>query len=490
MNIISQNFENVLKNRMKDKVGNITDNFIKDLLRSMSYPQDASNNYVNIISKANDVSINIVKEVMLDVIKEFDDYFRNSIERKRNYYINKKNLSRTIVTIIGEITFERTYYVTKDKSDKKYYAFIDELLNLPQYDHYDPIVKGLAIRESFYTNQAQAGRIVGERICNIKNMTDRNTSVYSISRQNVNKWIKDWNINITYDKQEKTPKTLYIMVDEKYIGSQDLDNDIMSKCFVVFEGIKTVSKGRRALINRHIFTCHSNKPWEEFLDRLCEIYNYDEIENFYVLSDGGNWITAGIRELKVESFQKVQHLLCLFHFKQAINHITTIKEERTEIFSSFLNDKYNIFQNKLSQYIIKYPHKKDTIEKKIKYLLSHYSAAKHMVSNNFGSSMESHISHFVASVFSSRPKGYSSLNINKYLMLNDAKNNGINLFNSYLQTYNLDDKVISYNENSNNISELKKEILSPVILPIISSDMSPLQQTIKGLSRISSEINC
>ena len=41
-------------------------------------------------------------------------------------------------------------------------------------------------------------------------------------------------------------------------------------------------------------------------------------------------------ELKLETFQKVEHLLCLFHYKQAINHITTIKEERTEIFNILL----------------------------------------------------------------------------------------------------------------------------------------------------------
>ena len=32
------------------------------------------------------------------------------------------------------------------------------------------------------------------------------------------------------------------MADEKYIGSQNSDKDIMVKCFVTFEDVKPVSK--------------------------------------------------------------------------------------------------------------------------------------------------------------------------------------------------------------------------------------------------------
>lgn len=487
MYILSQNFKEMLKNRLESKIKCMTSVFVEDLIKSFSNT-NGENNYLDLMSKTTCVSNDIVKEVIIELIKEFDESYRNSPERKREYYVNKKNVPRTITTIVGDITFTRTLYETKNKD--AYYFYIDELLHLPQYDHYDPIVKGLAIRESFYTSQAQAGRIVGERITNITDLTNPNTNIYSIPRQIVNRWLKDWSVTITYDRKNNTPKILYIMVDEKFIGSQDLEGDIMGKAFVVFEGVKEVGKNRRALVNRHIFTCYSNKPWEELLDRLVEIYEYDKIEQFYVLSDGGNWITSGINELKLESFQKVEHLLCLFHFKQAINHITTDKKERVELFNSFINDKRRQFKNKLNNYIEKYPHKKETITKKIKYLLNHYQACKRMVASNIGSSMESHISHFIASTFSSRPKGYSSQNINKYFMLNDAKINGINLFNTYLQTYDSTMEKTEYKESQNNDSLLnKKENLVPVALPYMeSSNSTPIYQSLSNLTHVDSEI--
>ncbi len=487
MSILSQNFKEVLKNRLESKIKNITDIFVDDLIKSFS-SNNGKDNYLNLMSKATCISNETVKEVIIDFIQELDEDYKNSIERKREYNVNKKNVPRTITTIIGDLTFYRTLYETKNKDE--YHFYIDELFNLPQYDHYDPIVKGLTIREAFYTSQAQAGRIIGERITNVSDLSKSNTDLCTIPRQSVNNWLKEWNADITYDKKDSTPKNLYIMVDEKYIGSQDLEGDIMGKAFVIFEGIKQVSKGRRALINRHIFTCYSKKPWEELLDRLTQIYEYDKIEQIYVLSDGGNWITAGLNELKVEAFQQVEHLLCLFHFKQAINHITTDKKEREEIYNSFLQDKRRKFKNKLNKYIEKYPHKKETIERKIKYLLNQYKSAKHMVSSSIGSSMEAHISHFVASSFASRPKGYSSTNISKYFMLNDARINGINIFNVYLQTYDSSLEEKTNGESQNNIeTNNKKENITPTSLPYLeSSNSTPIYNTLSNLSNIDREI--
>ncbi len=485
MNILSQNFRNVLKNRLESKINFLTSTFVDSLMNSFT---GTDNTYLTLVSEANRVSNDIAKEVIIEVIEEFDAYYRDSKERKRTYYVNKKNVPRTITTVLGDLTFTRTLYETKDRSE--YYFYIDEVLGLPKYDHYDPIVKGLAIRETFYTNQAQAGRIVGERITDVANLTAKNTIPFAISRQTVNNWLGEWNTTVVYERRDSTPRILYIMADEKYIGAQGKDGDIMAKAFVVFEGVKQVSKGRRALINRHVFTCCSSKPWEELLDRLIEIYNYDEIKNFYVLSDGGNWLTAGMHELKLESFQKIDHLLCLFHFKQAINHITTVPEERKNLFQSFLNDKRKVFKNALNTYIDKYPHKKSTIEKKIKYLLNHYKAAKHMVASDIGSSMEAHISHFIASTFASRPKGYKESNINKYFMLNDAKINGINLFNTYLQTYNQSSEISQCNESTCNSSRLKKrEELQPISLPYLEgSNLLPIYHTLSNLSYLDSEI--
>lgn len=52
------------------------------------------------------------------------------------------------------------------------------------------------------------------------------------------------------------------------------------------------------------------------------------------------------------------------------------------------------------------------------------------------SSMEAHIEHCVASVFSSVPKAYSDKHIEQYLKLQEMFLNGIPILKYYLETYN------------------------------------------------------
>ena len=77
------------------------------------------------------------------------------------------------------------------------------------------------------------------------------------------------------------------MADEKYIGCQDLEKDIMTKCFVSFEGIERESKNRNKLINRTVFSTYSITPWTEFLDTITQKYDFTKINNIYIIGDGG-----------------------------------------------------------------------------------------------------------------------------------------------------------------------------------------------------------
>ena len=111
-----------------------------------------------------------------------------------------------------------------------------------------------------------------------------------------------------------------------------------------------------------------------------------------------------------------------------------------------------------------------------------------MTSSSIGSSMEAHISHFIAYTFASRPKGYSENNISKYFMLNDAKINGINLFNTYLQTYNRIEKKSLYEESNSSFTN-KRDELPTVTLPYLqNSNSSPTYNALANLSCIDSEI--
>ena len=467
--------KDVIKERLENRLKSFSDTIINAITDCL---MDSENNhkYVSIIADIQKETKELIVKVISDIFETLDQQYFESKNRKL-FYESNKLVSRTITTIFGEVTFNRHYY--KSKIDGSYHFVLDEALGLPKHDKYDPIVKALSINTYSKTNMALSGKIIGEQLTNLSNLST-NESIKTIPRQSIYNWIKDWNIPEIKYSQKNTPKILYIMADEKFIGCQDKENDIMIKSFVVFEGVNKVSKNRNELINKTVINIISPKPWIEFTNILFDIYDSQKVEKIYLLSDGANWLKSGISELKVESEMEVKHLLCEFHYKQSINHITTDKEEREILKLSFKDDPKNEFI-KLVDEIIRYnPNRKDTIEKKKNYILNNYNSIKDMLDFNIGSSMESHISHYVSNQFGSRPKGYSSERIEDYISISNFYNNNFNIFNLYINTYD-NKEVVVINEDNINYSMFERKDRTNI--PIINNGAkTPKYNAINGLA--------
>jgi len=166
------------------------------------------------------------------------------------------------------------------------------------------------------------------------------------------------------------------MADEKYIGSQNTDKDIMVKCFVTFEDIKDICKNRRQLVNRSVFSCYSSKAWPKFMDFIAMKYDFSKIKNICLLADGGSWIKSGISELKLDTNNSVKFYLCEFHFKQAIHHITTDSDERYYLLHIFNTKPKYYFIDSVNTIIKNNSKRKDIINKKLKYIINNYSNIK------------------------------------------------------------------------------------------------------------------
>ena len=439
--IISQKLKNVIKNKIFNVISLNLFNNVEFLLNNLLC-NDGSNQYFNVIFKVQQAAREIVKSIVITTFEELDNEFKESEYRKSRYYINKSNVPRTLITIVGEITFYRTYYISKH-SNKKFF-YIDKIFDLPKNDHYDPIVKAITVSKAISTSQAQAVRDTSAFISDISYF-ETNSIIKDIPRQSVYNWIKNWYVPNIIPKSVDTPETLYVMADEKYIGAQNIDKDIMVKCFVTFEDVKHISKHRNALSNRFVFSTYSSKPWPQFMDLIAKRYDFSKIKNICLLGDGGSWIKSGVNELRLDTNNSVKFYLCEFHFKQAIHHITSDDDERQKLIDIFTNEPMQNFIDSVNEILANNPHREQTITKKLNYIINNYTAIKSMLSLNIGSSMESHISHLIASFFASRPKGFSTKRIDKYLKLNDYKNNGINIFNLYLKSYK-NKKTMSFNE--------------------------------------------
>lgn len=444
MNSITQNFKNVLKNKIKILISPILYNSVDTIIDNI-FDTTSETKYLKLITTLQQSVRELIKNLIISTFEEIDNSYKISAERKSRYFINKSNVPRTLVTIIGTITFSRTYYQNKLSNNKFFY--VDKCFDLPKYDHYDPIVKGIAIDKAIHISQAQSAKDTAASISDISYYMDRSI-INDIPRQSIYNWIKNWKVPNVVPTSVETPETLYVMADEKFIGAQNIDKDIMVKCFVTFEDIKTIGKNRRMLVNRSVFSCYDSSAWPLFMDFIAKKYDFSKIKYIALLGDGGNWIKTGVSELKLDSNNSVKfHLchLCQFHFKQAINHITSDEDERRKLLDIFNTKKKKDFIDAVNLIITQNPSRSEIINSKLNYITKNYTAIKSMLELNIGSSMESHISHLIASLFSSRPKGFSTNRIKQYLKLNDYKNNGINIFKLYLQSFS-NKEVININE--------------------------------------------
>ena len=117
---------------------------------------------------------------------------------------------------------------------------------------------------------------------------------------------------------------------------------------------------------------------------------------------------------------------------------------------------------------------KETITKKLDYIINNYSCIKSMLNLKIGSSMGSHISHLIASFFSSRPKGFSTKRIKQYLKLNDYKNNNLNIFNLYIMSYN-NKEVVTINEEHLDFSIFDKDTTNNI--PVLTNGQTSPEYT-------------
>lgn len=428
-NIITHNFKNLLKNKIFFKISEISEEIVNSLIDNLFNFDNSHIDYFQFINRISEASRKIILATIAETFETIDTVFCDAPSRSEKYYINKSNVSRTITTIVGDLTFKRTYYISKANPNFRFY-FVDLIFGLHKYDHYDSIIKDIAITNVFQSSQAQAARDISK--------------------------------------------------DEKYIGAQDQENDIMVKCFVTFESIKQVGKNRRALVNRYVFSTTGKNAWSKFMDHIAKRYDFSKIRHIYLLADGGNWIKNGLHELKLYAQNKPQFCLCEFHFKQAINHISSDKDERKKLLEIFNTKPFEEFKKRIDELIVINPNRKETITNKYNYIKNNKSAIKRMLNLDIGSSMESHISHFIASMFASRPKGFSTKRIDNYLKLNDYFFNNINIFDLYRNSFNnkdvekVDENIFSnnftnYNENGN--------------IPILSSGKSsPTYTALKELA--------
>lgn len=433
MTIVSQNYNNMITNLIINEISKATTNIKINSINNVF-------NYFNMIKSFDEV---VNKSIILAVksyLEQLDFDYTNSIERKNKYHI-KDYCSRTILTIFGEITFKRHFF--KSKLTGKSFCYVDRQLGLKKYQYFDPYIQALVVEKASVDSISKACHEINELIGNRVSLDKK---ISFLSRQSARNIILKSLLAEEADKELDTPEELYIIADEKWISTQlkkdgskhkknDHDKKIMVKSIVIFDGYKKQGI-RRSLTNKKVFASYDKNIITESLDYINNVYDVNKIKRIFVMGDGAKWIKALPPYYKFTSKTEVYYCLDKFHFKQSLHHLAISSKYEQFLIKCILEDNKESF-NTLVKFIKENnPKREDTINKKYDYITNNWKDIQNLYKYKMSCPMESQISHNIASLTSSRPKGYSYKMLKKILNLRLKYINKQNIRKLYLNNFN------------------------------------------------------
>ena len=388
-----------------------------------------------------DMDIIILINGVLDVLKQILEYldleYKNSKERKEKYYVQQTR-ERTLITSLGLLTFDKTYYKSKIKVNGKhqYYSYLEDYLGVSKW------AKMTLAAEVILINNALDNGYTWSANNSIPN--------YIITRQTISSKIK--NINYNYieniDKKE-TPSVIYIEADEVHANLQS----------------RNPGNKKKELKEQHYLASSilkTDKLWEETYNYLDKKYDLNKESTIFVSGDGAPWIKG-----YDIAFPNAIYVLDPFHYFNKKLAVIFKKEPLiTSIADSYLrNKRINEFKELVNLQIQQFPEQESDMIKVQNFLINNIEGIinQHHPLYECPCSMEGHISNKYAKFITSRPHSYSEDGLENVVQLLTMKANKIKLteeiycnFKTGISTYkklNLQKYINSFRNQSNKLTD-------------------------------------
>lgn len=434
----------------------------KDKLDDYSRPNPAVGSTYDFLAFMETISVygeEFIRRFIASFLEKMDLNFRNSPGRTKSYYV-KQTRSRTIITMYGEITYERTEYTSR--LDNKPYIYVDNKLHLDSRQRYAPDV-----RAKIYSNYSdcksmtEVGRNIGDAIA--AKYHNGNPRDFAIPRHTIQRILKSTKEVRILSDAKKDVDTLNIMLDEKWIPGQHNPNDsdenkaIMTKVATIFETYIKADKSptKRNILEGCTYYSSYNKDFSnELIELIDSKYNIESIKTINFMGDGANWIKEVGNNLKFPNI-KTKVGLCKFHTGQALDRITRDKNIYDKAYDYLIHRNIKEFNKLIKVLSENEPSKAEKIQTNTDYLTNHIDEIITMNKLKVPCAMEQVISHHLASQFTCIAKAYSPNNINYYASNRDAYRNGYNMKLIYARANDLkkeDEDVIKINKNELDLS--------------------------------------
>lgn len=321
--------------------------------------------------------------------------------------VERRGDVRQVVTQLGVVSYRRTYYACREGG---YRYPIDSVVGLESYQRVSNGV-GLelvdAAREMSYT---KASRVVTGGL---------------VTKQTVMRKIRDA-IPVIEPVVRQKVSVLHVDADEDHVKLQTGDSRIVP-LISVYEGIER--NGRRGVC-KNVFHCSqfgkkTEDLWEEVLTEMERRYDLTNTK-IYLHGDGAPWIKTGLEWLPNSVF-----VLDRYHVNKALKSAVSGIERRSgcqyeyHLRQALHEGDRDYFCSARDSLLARWPEREKTILEATNYLLNNFDAVHIYVTDpgsRNGGATEPHVSHVLSRRLSSRPMGWSTKTLKKFVPILAAGN--------------------------------------------------------------------
>lgn len=244
-------------------------------------------------------------EILVAVIEQMDmALVEANRERKTDgLRIKQRNVSRALLTDLGELRYKRTYF--EAKGGERYYL-LDYLIGVEAYERLSKELCANLVQHAADKSMEKAAKDVGA----------------AVSRQTINnKVLSLKQVAVDGVRVEQTPKELHIFADEDHVHMRSGRGAIVP-LLTVTEGIDTTTNRHKTINAVHFkgYGIKNDNFFENVSSFLNEKYDMDKTERVYVHADGGAWIQAA-----KDWFPNVRFVMDGYHLQKRLKRIAGLK---------------------------------------------------------------------------------------------------------------------------------------------------------------------
>ena len=346
---------------------------------------------------------------------------------RKSRYNTQRTDKRTIISTVGDITFDCTYY--RNREDKSYHYLLEELINLDKHERLTEAAEVAILTEALKTSYEEATKV----------LPSKQKISKSVVYDKVHGLAPEMPIEVPDEK--KVCAYLNIEADEDHVAEQHgrwwRGNDsFISKLIYLYEIKQDCPDvaNRKELVGVFYFAGvyygdEIEKFWNKVRRYIESHYDTDKLKRVYISGDCAAWIKSGTDYIDKSLFCADKYHLMKYLNAAAGKMLDEKEQVKEELWHLLYSKKENAKGNfdKYTKQMLASAEKTKDIEDLRTYVLGNWAAVRRMLRTKKvnGCSAESHVSHVLSDRLSSRPRAWSQEGADRMSKLRCfEKNNG------------------------------------------------------------------